>query len=72
MEFRAGEEMKQHTNFWVSVCNGERPSKAITEIHKRKIAVQVKVCRTLLYKKSGEWHKNFRKVDANLTIKAIN
>lgn len=42
MEFRAGEEMKQHTNFWVSVCNGERPSKAITEIHKRKIAVQVK------------------------------
>ena len=43
LEFSAGEDMKQHTNFWATVYNGERPPKVVTEIHQKKVGVKVEV-----------------------------
>ena len=57
LEFNAGEAMKEKTNYWVTVYNGEKPPKAITERHQKKIGVKVEVCditlNTLVQKASG-------------------
>lgn len=49
MTFHTGEKMKERTNFWVTVYNGEKPPKAITELNQKKIGVKVEVSQVGIY-----------------------
>ena len=43
LEFRAGEDMKERTHFWVGIYNGENSPKNITELRQQKLAVKLHV-----------------------------